>query len=136
MHIAVCIDDRGGMLFNGRRQSMDREVRSDLLRSAQGARLWMSAYTRRQFPGEPEGVLVAEDFLARAEAGDWCFVEGRPLRPWLERIESLTLYHWGRTYPADRYLDVCPAEEGWRLTEQRELSGRSHKTITKEVYLR
>ena len=49
MILAVCIDDRNGMLFNGRRQSQDRVLREDLVREAGGGPLWMSAYSARQF---------------------------------------------------------------------------------------
>jgi len=31
MIVAVCVDDKFGMLFNKRRQSKDRELRKDLL---------------------------------------------------------------------------------------------------------
>ena len=34
MIAVVCIDDKGGMLFNRRRQSQDRLLREDLLREA------------------------------------------------------------------------------------------------------
>ena len=31
MTLILCVDDRGGLSFNGRRQSQDRRVREDLL---------------------------------------------------------------------------------------------------------
>jgi len=37
MIAVVCVDDRGGMLFNRRRQSQDRVLRGDLLALAAGA---------------------------------------------------------------------------------------------------
>ena len=45
MIAAVCIDDRGGMLFNHRRQSQDRLLREDLLAEAAGRPLWMNSYS-------------------------------------------------------------------------------------------
>ena len=47
MIIAVCIDDKGGMLFNHRRQSQDRLLREDLLKEAAGRPLWMSGYSAK-----------------------------------------------------------------------------------------
>ena len=133
----VCVDDSWGMAFGGRRQSMDRAVRADILAAAAGRRLWMSGYTRRQFDesGDAE-LLTAEDFLDRAGPGELCFVEGRPLLPWLERLEGLVLYRWNRRYPADVYLDIRPQPPGWRLVSREEFSGSSHPRITKEVYQR
>lgn len=34
MTLILCVDDRGGLSFNGRRQSQDRRVREDLLTMA------------------------------------------------------------------------------------------------------
>ena len=49
MTLILCVDDRGGLSFNGRRQSQDRRVREDLLTMAAGGALWMDDYSRRQF---------------------------------------------------------------------------------------
>ena len=135
MIAAVCVDDRGGMAFHGRRVSRDRLVRADLLSMAGERRLWMSAESRKQFT-EPGGNLaVSEDFLARAGRGEFCFVEDRPLCPWREKLEALVLYRWNRMYPFDLRLDLDPAAEGWTLRERREFPGFSHQLITKEVYV-
>ena len=133
MYLYVCVDDRGGMLFHGRRLSLDRAVRSDLLADAGGREVWMSPYSAGQFrPEDP--VMASEDFLERCPPGACCFVEDRSLRPWLARAEGITLYRWNRTYPFDLRLDVDPAAEGWSLTERRDFPGHSHPVITKEVY--
>ena len=131
----VCVDNRNGTLFNGRRQSRDRLLRRRLLDRLDGRRLWMNAYSYRQFreDGLPEGRLqVAEDFLSRAGAGDVCFVEGLPLRPWLHKLEGVVLFRWNRDYPADARLDLDLA--GWTLVSREEFPGASHPTITEEVY--
>ena len=133
MIAALCIDDNRGLRFNRWRQSRDRAVTADLLQSAGGRTLWIAPGSAALFP---EGAVTAcEAFLERAGEGEWCFVEDRPLAPVLHKIEALVLYRWNRVYPADTYLDVIPWESGWRLTSREEFSGRSHKLITKEVYL-
>ncbi len=137
MHCLVCIDDHGGMMFHRRRQSRDRAVCADIMRVAVDSRLWMNDYSRRQFSGEEaEAILVEEHFLDCAGPGDWCFVEDQPLRPWLDRIESMTVYRWNRVYPADFRLDIFPWDDGWTITAREEFSGHSHPTITKEVYVK
>ena len=40
MTVFVCLDDRGGMLFNLRRQSRDREQMADMLRLVGTRRLY------------------------------------------------------------------------------------------------
>ena len=49
MKIAVCVDDRNGMLFAGRRQSMDSRLREEFLNMTEPARIWMDTYTAGQF---------------------------------------------------------------------------------------
>ena len=134
MIVIVCIDDKGGMLFNHRRQSQDRLLRADLLREAAGAPVWLNAYSARQFDPPPENLRVAEDFLDRAGAGELCFVEDRDLAPWAEKVEGVVLYRWNRVYPADLFLTL-PLER-WTLVRQEEFAGSSHQKITKEVYTR
>ena len=116
MTLILCVDDRGGLSFNGRRQSQDRRVREDLLTLAAGGALWM-------------------DPAARAAEGDGlCLLELQDPEAALERADRLVLYRWGRHYPADRRLDLPPA--GWRLEGQTEFPGRSHDMITKEIYVK
>ena len=77
MTLILCVDDRGGLSFNGRRQSQDRRVREDLLTMAAGGALWMDDYSRRQFT-EPEAaaIRVDRDPAARAAEGDGlCLLE-------------------------------------------------------------
>lgn len=137
MIIHACVDSRNGMLFNGRRQSQDRALRQAILDGSARRPLWMNAYSARQFSGAPEGRLIVDpNFLAKAGPGEHCFVEDQPLLPWQDRIESLVLYRWGRTYPADAHLDL-PLEGGvWRLRTAGTFPGFSHDLITKEVYTR
>ena len=67
MTLILCVDDRGGLSFNGRRQSQDRRVREDLLTMAAGGALWMDDYSRRQFT-EPEAAAIRVDWDPAARA--------------------------------------------------------------------
>ena len=133
----ICVDDKGGTMFNHRRQSKDRVLRAEMLRLAGEHRLKVSPYTARQFEPEEQAALdVSENFLAEAGAEDFCFVEEMPLAPWEDQIQTLILFRWNRVYPADAHLDIPLAEHGWKLTESRDFAGSSHETITQEVYIR
>ena len=133
MTAAVCLDQRGGMGFNGRRQSMDRAVRADLLREAAGRTIWMTAYSRGQFTEEGP-IALAEDPMAQAGAGDLCFMEHGSLRPWLDKVDTLLVYRWDKVYPADARLDPPLEELGWTLVSSTAFPGHSHKEIGKELY--
>ena len=134
MILVVCLDDGNGMGFNRRRQSQDRLLRADLLREAAGRAVWMSPYTRAQFPDPPETLCTAEDPLDRAGPGELCFAETADPAPWAARVEEIVLYRWNRRYPADLYCTL-PLED-FVLEERREFAGSSHECITREVYRR
>lgn len=134
MKVIVCLDDRGGMMFNRRRQSRDRMLIENLVSSLGGERLCISPYSAPLFEGCQISPRVSERFLTDAEAEDVCFVEDRSLQSCKERIDSMVIYRWNRHYPADLFCDLDPLGEGFRLTERVEFAGSSHETITKETY--
>lgn len=132
----VCIDDQGGMLFNHRRQSSDRILRAKILQLTAGSRLLCNAYTAAQFSenSEKPNLVVSDDFLNRAQPGDFCFVEDQPLASVVERLEEIILFKWNRVYPADTYFDI--SLDDWRCVSAIDFAGSSHETITQEVYCR
>lgn len=135
MIVMLCVDDNGGTMFNNRRQSRDRVLREEILALTAGRRLWMNGASVRLFgPEHAHRLTAAEDFLERAGAGEFCFVEGAPLAEYEDRLEQIILFKWNRTYPADRFFDIPLAGHGWRLTETRQFPGSSHEAITQEVY--
>ena len=81
MVLVVATDDQGGMMFNKRRQSQDRILRARILDLAKDSRLWMNAYTGRQFAdsgdraeipmdgGSQTEILIDDAFLEKAGAG-------------------------------------------------------------------
>ncbi len=132
MQVIVCLDDRNGMLFNHRRQSRDREVLKEILKDAEGKRLWIRPFSQKLFQGAEHRVQVSDSLLDAAGLGETCFVEDLSLAGWEDSIESLTVYRWNRHYPGDFFLDLDLS--GWHLVSQREFPGNSHEKITKEVY--
>lgn len=133
MIAVVCVDDRGGMAFNRRRQSMDRLLRADLIKEAGGRTLWMSEYSQRQFAEEAASLRTAERFWEEAGGEELCFFERLDPAPWLGEARALVVYRWNRRYPADLYFSGPP--EGWKLARREEFPGSSHEKITKEVYV-
>lgn len=134
MKIAVCIDDRNGMLFGGRRQSMDSCLRREFLAMTEPYKVWMDGYTASQFTEAEERICVDDDFLFKAEKDDWCFVEKADLQPVQERISQIVLYHWNRHYPSDKKFPTELFADRWTMISRREFPGNSHERITEEVY--
>ena len=112
MKIIVCVDNQNGMMFNHRRQSQDRVLRKRILELTGGKKLWMNAYSQKQFlqvngnmPKEQEqsgqlgqsGQIQADEaFLEKAGPGEPCFVEDRSVAPFAGRVERVVLYRWDR----------------------------------------
>lgn len=135
MNVIITIDDNQGMVFNKRRQSKDRELRKNILLQAGDNKLWMNEYSFRQFEEElGTNICVAEDFVEKAESGEYCFVENIPLTEYEDRIEMLVLYKWNRVYPSDLRFMIDLSSERWNLISGEEFVGSSHEKITKEVW--
>ena len=108
---------------------------ADILELTGGKKLWMNAYSRKQFAeSDAEKILVDETFLDAAGDGEFCFVENADVSGCAERIEEIYLYHWNRDYPADVYFPVDLSV--WKCVETKEFAGSSHEKITRERYTR
>ena len=159
MRIIVCVDNRMGMCFNGRRVSRDRVVSGDILEMTRENVLWMAPGAEKLFAealkakeeedqefgrgkkiqnaGRMENEKmwkIDRDFLEKAKAEDFCLVEAENLTGSEEKIEEIVLYKWNRDYPADLFFKVDLSK--WKLKERKEFSGYSHEKITREIYSR
>ena len=128
MILVVCVDERDGMLFAGRRQSRDRAVTARILSLAGSARIFVTPYTAKLF-SEGEDVLVSDHPEKDAGAGDFYFAEDGALPE--EGVEKIFLFHWNRRYPADRFFDRARFSLSPAGTE--EFAGYSHETVTLET---
>jgi hypothetical protein len=129
----VCLDEKNGMLFGGRRQSKDRILRQRMLELAGQQPLWMNGYSAGQFDAS-DNIRADEAFLENAPEDAWCFVENADLTPYLAKIRCVAVYRWNRHYPATEYFPMTYFENKWQLTGTKEFPGSSHDTITEEVY--
>lgn len=133
MNIAVCLDDKNGMLFCGRRQSKDRHLRQQLLQLAQPNGLWMNSFSAKQFE-DGDAIRVEEDFLTLSPQGNWCFVENTDVLPYREKIEYIAIYRWNRLYPSDVKFPIEAFSHSWQRISSRTFPGNSHDEITEEIY--
>lgn len=131
MKIIVCLDERNGMLFAGRRQSKDAELRRRVLDLVGDGILWMNAYTAGQFE-EHSSIFCDEAFLEKAAAEDHCFVENTDITPYIHKVDAVIVYRWNRHYPADV---TFPIADKWQMISREDFPGSSHELITEERYI-
>ena len=123
-------------MFNNRRQSRDRTLIADVVKMAEGSRLYIDEYSRLLFADFDGSYTVEPNMLSVAEDGDFCFVENKRLKDSVGRIKEIVLYRWNRRYPSDFKFDLDLKAEGFSLVEVSEFEGYSHEKITKEVFRR
>lgn len=136
MKLIVCLDDRNGMLFYGKRLSRDRVVCEKVVNMVGAAKLWMNGYSAKMFADISKNICVDEDFLDYAGEEEFCFLENRDIMPYMDKISQILLFKWNRHYPADTFFPIDLCAKPWKLTDTEEFSGSSHNKITMEVYKR
>ncbi len=133
MTLIMFLDERGGMLFNNRRQTLDYEL-LDIISKDFGERLYISPFSEKYFSGRCASLL--EDPLADAPDDSAVFIEDRDVLPFIDRIDKILIYRWSKVYPSDRQTDILPADHGFRLLGKLKFSTEVHKDIVKEIYKR
>jgi len=130
MTLIVCLDDRNGMLFGGKRQSRDSVLSQRILSLTEGKKLVLSPYSAPLFP-EKKDVTVAEDPASLCEKDGFLFIENTPLPT--EGVDAVWIYRWNRRYPATRFFTF--STEGFTLEKREDFAGSSHECITEERWI-
>lgn len=131
MNIIICLDDKNGILFNHRRQSRDGALCQRALELSKDSKLWMNEYSSKLFSAE--NICVCEDFLDKANEGDFCFVESDKFLEYIENAEKIIVYRWNKTYPSDVKIDGAIFSQK-KLVSSVDFAGTSHDKITEEIY--
>ena len=126
MTLIFCIDDGGGMLFGGKRQSRDRVLNQYLLSRIGDAPLWVTPYSATLFPTGRS--------MATCDGEGYAFIEDGPYR--LSQAEEVILCRWNRRYPGDVFFDESTLKAYFKKIATEELAGSSHPKITVETYRR
>lgn len=136
MTVFVCTDDRGGMMFNKRRQSRDSRVIEDVARTVGDGMLYISDFSEILFEESEASVISVPDPMLSAADDGFAFIENEHLGEHLDRIDRLIIYKWNKKYPYDFSLDVEPTRAGFKKRSTREFTGTSHDKITREDYVK
>ena len=132
MTVILCVDDKNGMMFGKKRQSRDEALCERIMTHVTDGRLWMSVYSAPLFDGRD---VTADDAYAdKAAANDVCFVEDGDIP--LDKADKLIIYRWNRRYPATKYFEYNPIEQGFTFASSEDFIGTSHERITEEIYIR
>lgn len=137
MKLIVCVDNDMGMMFHNRRQSKDSMLRKKIISVTNGSRLWMNAYSFRQFEElDFHSISVDEDFWKKAGTEDYIFLENVPAANVQEQIDEIIIFYWNRKYPSDFSFDLNLNHGDWKLVHTEDFAGHSHEKITMETYRR
>lgn len=134
MKLIVCIDDRGGMVFNKRRVSRDKLMISDLSEYVADAVLYVDPYSVELFSEADLNMIVSEKPLRFAEEDDFVFIEREEPSAYMACANEVVIYKWNRRYPFDIKMETTPIELGFKLESVYEFKGNAHDKITREVY--
>lgn len=137
MNIITCLDDKNGMMFFNKRQSQDKIVRENIKELVANTTLYMNEYSYKLYKDIDNGnIKVCDSFLDKCEDNSFCLVENKFLNAYIDKINTIVIYKWNRTYPANMYFDIDINSGLWSLSSQEEFQGSSHEKITKEFYRR
>ena len=129
MNLIICLGDKNGMMFNGRRQSRD-SVLCERLLSIFGDKLYMSPYSAKLFPSDSP--ITVCDFGACAEKDGFFFAEDTDFS--LDSAEKIVIYRWNRHYPSDKIFTFDLDALGYTLVSSTDFSGSSHPVITEQIF--
>ena len=130
MKVIICVDNEMGIAFNHRRQSRDRILIEDVIKMTENA-LLCAPYSKNLLEMHPH-LLVSETPLDDATQENYVFAEMFSLCEYEEKIDTLILYRWNRSYPSDKTFDLDLSH--FTLLSRENFVGYSHEKITKEVY--
>ena len=130
MKLIICLDDKNGMLFNGRRQSRDSAVVEDVLKSTGNQKLNILPFSQALFSVHTDRVSVVSEI---GDDGTY-FIENADVLPFVNTVQEIVVYRWNRVYPSD--FTCCIDFSQFQIKEQYDFAGSSHEKITKIIYSR
>ncbi len=133
MQVFLCVDEHLGMMFNKRRQSRDRILIDDMVKSMNGT-IYINEFSKKMFDELNVKYKLFDDFTD-IEKNCSCFIENKHLSDYQHIISKIVLYKWNRHYPADFYFDIDLSKSNFKLESVAEFKGSSHEKITKEIWL-
>ncbi len=133
MTVIMCLDQRGGMLFNNRRQTLDYEIVDRIIKDG-GGKLYISPFSEKYFEGKV--CTVISEPLKNSPRDASVFIEDSDILPYIKDIDKIIIYRWSKVYPSDRNCDAEPLKLGFHALGKIKFSTEVHKDTVKEIYKR
>ncbi len=130
MKAILCLDDDYGISFFGKRQSQDKNLRLNLKDFLKGNKIYMKPYSASLYQDTLENIIEVSDFNNLLDA--YVLFE-EDINPYIDKVDTLVLYFWNRTYPKDVYFNK-EFLSFYKEVDQSEFVGTSHEKITRIVY--
>ena len=134
MNLIVCLEERNGMSFFGKRLSRDAKICEKMVSFVGNNKLFLTPYSAKIFESLPDNFIISENPLESAEQDDFCFVETQDISCFTNDINTIVVYKFCRTYPYDKTFDTNLLEAR-KLAFTTEFAGNSHDKIIEEVYV-
>ncbi len=137
MKVILCIDEKGGVRFHGRRLSQDRIQRADVLRRFGREQLFMKEETAALYAdAEMERIHRVIKWEPTIGKDGWWVCEDLEFMKWKEQLQELVLYRWNRKYPSDEQLSLTLTLPLWSCQACDTFAGSSHPLIHVEHYVK
>ena len=134
MRVAIiCVDDNGGVMFNNRRVSSDKNVILDILRMKETNELFCSNYSASNFTLYNNKISVDEDVINNVSKDGIYFIEDIFPKNW-NTFNYIIIYKWNRKYPSD-VLFTYDLKDYINIKKD-EFKGNSHEKIDKYIFKR
>ena len=137
MKVIICVDDRGGVSYHGRRLSQDRLQRIDVIQRFASHGFCMKKETAdlyHQIDKRCYQVIPAWKQVLSSDR--WWVSEDIEFLQWLDQLEELVIYRWNRLYPSDKKLLLSLPVADWRCILHDSFVGSSHAKIDVEHYVK
>ena len=134
MIFVLCIDDKNGLSFNGRRQSRDRVLIDRLLQMFPDKTINIKSYSSPLFEDHSDRVNISDDLPDKLKNGEVFFSENLDPAPYKDSIEKLIVFKWNRAYPSDKKMTLGLSD--YSLISSEDFTGNSHDKITVSEYKR
>ena len=128
LKIAICVDNSGGMMFAGKRQSRDSSLIRELCDTTDGY-IYITDFSEFLFKEHKNKIRIVDNPFSDAPDGATVFIENLDIFPYENLIGEILLYKWNEIYPIDKRIDISLSD--YRIVAKKEFVGSSHEKITK-----
>ncbi len=133
MNLIVCLEDRNGMSFFGKRLSRDKAICERIVSRVEKNNFFLSPYSAKIFETLPNSANICDRPFESASQNDFCFIETEDISGCKNDINTIIVYRFCRAYPFDKMFDISLLSAR-KLISSTEFSGNSHDKIIEEVY--